>query len=121
MVMAKEGSGGEWNTVRHSYLCGTTLEDDGPRRRAPPRLSRALDSYSDPTAPRPSGAVDIVTKKKEIFVSVDVEASGPIPGEYSLLSIGACHVDKPDQNAQYQAELFRLIRERVAKKSFGRS
>ena len=26
----------------------------------------------------------------EIFVSVDVETSGPIPGEYSLLSIGAC-------------------------------
>lgn len=38
-----------------------------------------------------------MTKKKEVFVSVDVEASGPIPGEYSLLSIGACHVDRFDQ------------------------
>jgi DNA polymerase III epsilon subunit-like protein len=28
----------------------------------------------------------------EIFISVDVEATGPIPGEYSLLSIGACAV-----------------------------
>jgi len=28
----------------------------------------------------------------EIFISVDVESSGPIPGEYSLLSIGACVV-----------------------------
>jgi ribonuclease T len=28
----------------------------------------------------------------EIFISVDVEAAGPIPGEYSLLSIGACDV-----------------------------
>ncbi len=28
--------------------------------------------------------------EKEIFVSVDVEASGPIPGKYSMLSIGAC-------------------------------
>jgi ribonuclease T len=28
----------------------------------------------------------------EIFISVDVEASGPIPGEYSMLSIGACLV-----------------------------
>jgi DNA polymerase III epsilon subunit-like protein len=28
----------------------------------------------------------------EIFVSVDIETSGPIPGEYSLLSIGACDV-----------------------------
>jgi DNA polymerase III epsilon subunit-like protein len=28
----------------------------------------------------------------EVFISVDVEASGPIPGEYSLTSIGACDV-----------------------------
>src|SRR5712692_111044 len=28
----------------------------------------------------------------EVFVSVDVETAGPIPGEYSLLSIGACDV-----------------------------
>ena len=31
----------------------------------------------------------------ELYVSVDVETSGPIPGEYSLLSIGACLVDQP--------------------------
>ncbi|KPG95934.1 exonuclease [Pseudomonas sp. RIT-PI-q] len=34
---------------------------------------------------------------KEIFVSVDVEASGPIPGKYSMLSIGACVVSAPSQ------------------------
>jgi DNA polymerase III epsilon subunit-like protein len=28
----------------------------------------------------------------ETYVSIDVEASGPIPGEYSMLSIGACVV-----------------------------
>jgi DNA polymerase III epsilon subunit-like protein len=28
----------------------------------------------------------------EVFISVDVETSGPIPREYSLLSIGACVV-----------------------------
>ena len=28
----------------------------------------------------------------EVYVSVDIEASGPIPGEYSMLSIGACLV-----------------------------
>jgi len=33
--------------------------------------------------------------QKEIFISVDVEASGPIPGEYSLLSVGACVVKDP--------------------------
>jgi ribonuclease T len=29
-----------------------------------------------------------------IYISVDVEASGPIPGEYNMLSIGACEVGK---------------------------
>jgi DNA polymerase III epsilon subunit-like protein len=32
---------------------------------------------------------------REFFISIDVEAAGPIPGEYSLLSIGACDVDDP--------------------------
>ncbi|MBI2649343.1 MAG: 3'-5' exonuclease [Thaumarchaeota archaeon] len=32
------------------------------------------------------------TKAGEIYISVDVETSGPIPGEYSMLSIGACVV-----------------------------
>ena len=41
--------------------------------------------------------------KKEIFVSVDVETSGPIPGEYSLLSIGACAVD--DDSRTFACEL----------------
>jgi DNA polymerase III epsilon subunit-like protein len=35
--------------------------------------------------------------RREVFISVDIEASGPIPGEYSLLSIGACNVYKPEQ------------------------
>jgi len=30
--------------------------------------------------------------KREVFISVDVETAGPIPGEYSLLTIGACNV-----------------------------
>ena len=30
-----------------------------------------------------------------ILISVDVETSGPIPGEYSMLTIGACVVDEP--------------------------
>lgn len=33
-----------------------------------------------------------MNNKREVFVSVDVETSGPIPGEYSLLTIGACDV-----------------------------
>ena len=33
----------------------------------------------------------------EIFVSVDVETAGPFPGEYSLLSIGACSIFRPEK------------------------
>jgi ribonuclease T len=36
-----------------------------------------------------------MSKKREIFVSVDVETAGPIPGDFSLLSIGACAVYEP--------------------------
>ncbi|MCH9269909.1 3'-5' exonuclease [Pantoea ananatis] len=36
--------------------------------------------------------------KKEIYISVDVETSGPIPGIYSLLSIGACLVDDKESS-----------------------
>jgi ribonuclease T len=31
----------------------------------------------------------------ETLVSVDIEASGPIPGRYSMLSLGACLVEDP--------------------------
>jgi ribonuclease T len=34
-------------------------------------------------------------RKSEFFISVDVETSGPIAGEYSMLSIGACLATDP--------------------------
>lgn len=37
-------------------------------------------------------------KKKEIYISVDIEADGPIPGEYSMSSFGAVVVDRPHLN-----------------------
>ena len=37
-----------------------------------------------------------MTGEQECFVSVDVETAGPIPGEYSLLSIGACSIANPE-------------------------
>jgi ribonuclease T len=40
---------------------------------------------------------------KEAYISVDVESSGPIPGAYSLLSIGACVVGNTDE--QFYAEV----------------
>jgi hypothetical protein len=33
---------------------------------------------------------------KEVYISVDVEAAGPVPPTYSLLSLGAVRIDKPD-------------------------
>lgn len=45
----------------------------------------------------------MMPKVKEVFISVDVETAGPIPGEYSLLSIGACDADYPDR--QFSCEL----------------
>jgi DNA polymerase III epsilon subunit-like protein len=35
--------------------------------------------------------------RNETYICVDVEASGPIPPDYSLLSIGACKVFEPTQ------------------------
>ncbi len=31
-------------------------------------------------------------ENREAYISVDIEASGPIPGKYSMLSVGACVV-----------------------------
>jgi len=36
--------------------------------------------------------------KPERYFSVDIESSGPIPGKYSMLSLGACVVGNPDEN-----------------------
>ncbi len=38
-----------------------------------------------------------MTTNNETFISVDVEAAGPNPGQYSLLSIGACTVFEPQE------------------------
>lgn len=40
--------------------------------------------------------------KREIFISVDVETAGPIPGEFSMLSIGACLVENSAVTFQCQ-------------------
>lgn len=35
--------------------------------------------------------------RPERFVSVDVETAGPTPGDYAMISIGACLIDEPDR------------------------
>lgn len=37
------------------------------------------------------------SSEREFFLSVDVETSGPVPGEFSLLTIGACAVEDDGQ------------------------
>ncbi len=34
----------------------------------------------------------------EVYISVDVETSGPIPGKYSMLSLGACEVGHSERS-----------------------
>lgn len=33
----------------------------------------------------------------EVYISVDVEAAGPVPGKYSMLALGACEVGQTDR------------------------
>jgi DNA polymerase III epsilon subunit-like protein len=35
--------------------------------------------------------------RDERFISVDVETAGPTPGDYAMISIGACPVDEPER------------------------
>lgn len=37
-----------------------------------------------------------MSKKREVFISVDVETTGPIVGEHSMLTLGACMVYQPE-------------------------
>jgi len=39
-----------------------------------------------------------MTSRFEVFISVDVEAAGPVPPEYSMLSVGACIVGRTDEH-----------------------
>lgn len=41
--------------------------------------------------------------KGEVYISVDIETAGPVPGEYSMVSLGACLVDNPTE--QFYIEL----------------
>jgi len=38
-----------------------------------------------------------ISHSLETFISVDVETAGPNPGQYSLLAIGACRLEEPQQ------------------------
>jgi hypothetical protein len=48
----------------------------------------------------------------EVYISVDVEASGPCPPTYSMLSIGACVVG--DSGTSFYVELHPISKQAVA-------
>jgi ribonuclease T len=48
----------------------------------------------------------------EVYISVDVEASGPFPPTFSMLSIGACVVERPE--ATFYGELKPISEQVVA-------
>ncbi len=47
--------------------------------------------------------LSIMGKKPKKYISIDIESSGPTPGKYSMLSIGACIVG--DTEKQFYREL----------------
>lgn len=49
------------------------------------------------------GALGDVPNRSECYISVDVEAAGPVPATYSMLSLGACVVETPERT--FYAEL----------------
>ena len=49
--------------------------------------------------------------KSECYFSVDIESAGPIPGKYSMLSLGACVVGDP--KVSFYAELKPISKEFV--------
>lgn len=48
----------------------------------------------------------MTASRNELYISVDIETSGPVPGEFSMLAVGACIVGEPDK--QFYVELVPL-------------
>jgi hypothetical protein len=55
-----------------------------------------------------------MTGKREVFISVDIEAAGPVPPDFSMLSLGACLIENT-QNGFYR--LLRPISDRFVPKA----
>jgi DNA polymerase III epsilon subunit-like protein len=44
-------------------------------------------------------------RERETFISVDIEADGPVPGDYSMVSFGACVVGSDDPRDEFYLEI----------------
>ncbi len=45
------------------------------------------------------------SSEQETFISVDIEADGPVPGDYSMISFGACVVGSDDPRDEFYVEI----------------
>lgn len=55
-----------------------------------------MESGPHPASTRPITRIAAMTDASdETFISIDVETSGPIPGEFSMLTLGACLAQDP--------------------------
>lgn len=45
------------------------------------------------------------TGDRETYISVDIEADGPVPGDYSMVSFGACVVGSDDPRDEFYLEI----------------
>jgi DNA polymerase III epsilon subunit-like protein len=82
-----------------------------------------LSSFGGKTSidPQLFGCHNPVAIMKEFYVSVDIEAAGPVPAIYSMLSLGAAAVD--DLSINFYAELKPINRKSIpdAMKVVGRT
>jgi DNA polymerase III epsilon subunit-like protein len=46
----------------------------------------------------PDKVFELMDGQQEVYISVDIETSGPVPGVFSMLTIGACNIDDPSQS-----------------------
>lgn len=75
-------------------------------RRAQIHLPNKYSGKADHPLSAPASRSSLFDSKSAVYVSVDVEASGPIPGEYSLMSIGACVISREDdKKSRFYIEL----------------
>ena len=71
--------------------------DDMARQRALKEFwaKTHRSATSRATAEHPVSKIRAGRRPREVYISVDTEAAGPVPGLYSMLALGACVVGRP--------------------------
>lgn len=63
-----------------------------------------VNKYTDGISRVSTKRISQNMKNEELYISVDVETSGPVPGEFSLLSIGACLVQETQSSVYLELQ-----------------